>query len=197
MKKWLTILMFAPLAMLVGNFGLALYAVPAIFSLSKGIRPGLEPLTLTQAVRQLRVTGKSGWELVEAARALVEERLQYSRRSSFNSDVKAFERGYGFCTQQAYVLVDLLKRLGFEAKAVQAFRNEFPNGRRGGHTWVSVSWNGESRWIDSIFYDAESKEITFVPISNVHNHTTLFKILTRAGEAALNAHRYYRTGKDM
>jgi hypothetical protein len=193
----LKILMLAPLAILVTGFGLALYALPAIFSLSEGIRPGLEPLTLTEAAEQLQDTGKSGWDLVEAARALVAERMQYSRRNSFDSDAKAFERGYGFCTQQAYVLICLLKRMGFEAKPVQAFRNVFPDGRRGGHTWVRISWNGKSRLIDSIFYDPESREITFVPVSKVHNHTTLFKILTRAGEAAVNAHRYYRTGKDM
>jgi transglutaminase-like putative cysteine protease len=110
--------MLAPFTMLVANFGLAFYAVPAIFSLSKGIRPGLEELTLNQALRQLRDTGKSGWELVEGARDLVAERMQYSRRNSFDSDARAFERGYGLCTQQAYVLVDLLKRLGFESKAI-------------------------------------------------------------------------------
>lgn len=196
MKRWLMILGVAFIAVLATPLGFTLYAIPAILSLPGGTRPGLEPLTLPKAAQHLLDTGKTGWDLVEAARALVTDRMQYSRRNSFDRDLKAFERGYGFCTQQAYALVDLLTQLGFEAKAVHAFRNEFPDGNRGGHTWVSVSLNGETRFIDSIFYDAESREISFHPISKIYNHTSLFKILTRSGEAALNAHRYYRTGKD-
>jgi hypothetical protein len=182
--------------LLATNLGLALYALPVMFTLPKGLRPGLKPLNLSQAAKYLLCIGKTGWDLVEAARSLVAERMHYSRRNSFDRDAKAFERGYGFCTQQAYALVDLLTQLGFEAKAVHAFRNKFPNGERGGHTWVSVSLESETRFIDSIFYDAESREITFQPISKIYNHTSLFKILTRSGEAALNARRYYRTGRD-
>jgi transglutaminase-like putative cysteine protease len=196
-KRWLLILAIAPFVVLATNLGLALYALPAMFTLPGGTRPGLEPLTLSQATQQLMETGKTGWDRVEATRALVAERMQYSRRNSFDSDAKAFERGYGYCTQQAYALVDLLTRLGFEARAVYAFRNRFPEGQIGGHTWVSVSLNGETRFIDIVFYDAESGEITFQPISKIYNHTPLFKILTRSGDAALNAHRYYRTGEDM
>jgi hypothetical protein len=134
---------------------------------------------------------------VETARALVADRIQYSRRNSFDSAERSFERGYGFCTQQAYALVQLLRHLGFDAKPVQAFQNHFPDGNRGGHTWVSVSLEGEQRFIDSMFYDAQNRKITFIPLTQVHDHTTLFKLITRSGEAALNAHRYYVTGKDL
>jgi hypothetical protein len=196
MKKRLIILAMAPIAILTTNIGLALYALPAMFTLPKGLRPGLKPLSLSQTTQRLLETGKNGWDLVEATRAMVAERMQYSRRNSFDSDAKAFERGYGFCTQQAYALVDLLTQLGFKAKAVHAFRNIFPDRIAGGHTWVRVSLDGETRFIDSIFYDAESREMTFQPMSKIHNHTSLFKLLTRSGEAALNAHRYYCTGRD-
>jgi len=194
--KALMILAIAPIAVLAGNLGLALYALPAMFTLSKGMRPRLEPMDLSQAAQRLLDTGKTGWDLVEAARALVADRMQYSRRNSFDRDGKAFERGYGFCTQQAYALVDLLRMLGFDANPVHAFRNQFPDGGSGGHTWVRVSLNGERKYVDSIFYDAESREITFRPMTRVYNHTPSFKRLTRSGEAALNAYRYYRTGKD-
>ena len=197
MKKWMVVLAIVPIAVLATNLGLTLYALPAMFTLPGGMRPGLELLTLSKATLQLMETGKTGWDLVEATRALVAERMQYCRRNSFDSDAKAFERGYGYCTQQAYALVDLLTRLGFEARAVYAFRNRFPEGQIAGHTWVSVSLSGETRFIDIIFYDVESGEITFQPISKVYNHTPLFKILTRSGDAALNAHRFYQMGKDM
>jgi hypothetical protein len=196
MKKSLLILALAPIAVLAGNLGLPLYTLPAVITLPKGIRPGLELLTLPQAAQRLLDTGKTGWDLVEAARALDEDRMQYSRRNSFDRDATAFARGYGFCTQQAYALVDLLTQLGFEAKAVHALRNRFPDGNCGGHTWVRVSLDGETRFIDSIFYDAGLRQITFRPDSKIYHHTLSFKALTRSGEAALNAHRYYCTGRD-
>ena len=175
---------------------LPLYALPATLSLSSGPRPGIDELTLAKAARQLKATGKTGEALVEAARALVAERMQYCRRNSFDSPARAFERGYGYCTQQAYALADLLARLGIKAHAVYAFRNRFPDGTEGGHTWVRVSVDGAERDIDSIHYDAETGELGFTPLSTVKDHSPLFQWLTKWGEAAVNAHRYYRTGKD-
>lgn len=177
--------------------GLPLYALPATLSLPAGPRPGMVELELAEAARQLEATGKTGAALVEAARALVADRMQYCRRNSFDLPPRAFQRGYGYCTQQAYALAELLARLGIEAKAVYAFRNRFPDGTVGGHTWVRVAVDGEERDIDSIFYNAGTGELTFTPLSNVRNHTPLFKRVTQWGEAAVNAHRYYRTGKDM
>ena len=177
--------------------GLPLYAMPATLSLPAGLRPGIDELTLAEAARQLKATGKTGGALVEAARALAMERMQYCRRNSFDSPAKAFQRGYGYCTQQAYALTDLLERLGIEAKAVYAFRNRFPDGTEGGHTWVRVRVDGTERDIDSLHYDAETGELTFTPLSSVKHHSPCFKWLTKWGEAAVNAHRYYRTGKDM
>ena len=177
--------------------GLPLYALPATLSLPAGLRRGIKELTLEEAARQLRGTGKTGAELTEAARALVAERMQYCRRNSFDSPAKAFQRGYGYCTQQAYALTDLLTRLGIEARPVYAFRNRFQDGIVGGHTWVRVTLDGEARDIDVLFYDAGAGELTFSPLSTVRRHTPLFKWATKWGEAALNAHRYYRTGKDF
>jgi transglutaminase-like putative cysteine protease len=177
--------------------GLPLYALPATLSLPPGPRQGIEKLTLAEAAKQLLIAGKSGAVLVEAARALVADRMQYCRRNSFDSPARAFQRGYGYCTQQAYALADLLARLGIEAKVVHAFRNRFPDGMVGGHAWVRVTVDGEERDIDSLFYDVETGELTFTPLSSVQKHSRLFKRVTMWGEAAVNAHRYYRTGKDL
>jgi transglutaminase-like putative cysteine protease len=177
--------------------GLPLYALPATLSLPPGPRPGIEDMTLAEAADLLKGTGKKGADLAEEARALVADRMQYCRRNSFDSPARAFQRGYGYCTQQAYALTDLLARLGIEAKPVYAFRNRFPDGTVGGHTWVRVALGGSERAIDVLFYDAESKQLTFTPLTTVRDHTPLFKWATQWGEAAVNAHRYYRTGKDM
>jgi transglutaminase-like putative cysteine protease len=176
--------------------GMPLYALPATFSLTAGSRQGIEELTLAEAASQLAATGRTGTALVEAARALVADRMQYCRRNSFDSPATAFQRGYGYCVQQAYALADLLARLGIEAKVVHAFRNRFPDGTVDGHAWVRVTVDGEERDIDSIFYDTEMGELTFTSLTTVLDHTPLFKAVTQWGEAAVNAHRYYRTGKD-
>jgi hypothetical protein len=176
---------------------LPLYALPATRSLARGRRPGIEELTLEEAATRLQASGGTGRELAEAARELVANRMEYCRRNSFDSPIRAFERGYGFYTQQAYALADLLRRLGIGAQEVYAFRNRFPDGTVGGHTWVRVTVDGEEWDIDSLFFDTEAGEVTFTPLSRVRNHTPLFKRVTGWGEAALNAHRYYRTGKDM
>ena len=177
--------------------GLPLYALPATLSLAAGRRRGIEELTLEEAAMRLAATGQTGTDLVEAARALIADRMQYCRRNSFDSPATAFQRGYGYCVQMAYALADLLARLGIEAKVVQAFRNRFPDGTVGGHAWVRVNVGSEERDIDLIFYDAETGELTFTSLTRVTDLPPLFKLVTQWGAAAMNAHRYYRTGKDM
>jgi hypothetical protein len=196
MKTVWTIVKWIILAVMGMYAGLVLDALPATLSLPQGRRPGIKDLTLAQAASQLDASGKSGPDLVEAARELVATRMQYCRRNSFDSPAKAFRRGYGYCVQQAYALVDLLARLGFEANVVHAFCNRFPDGTVGGHAWVRVTVDGEERDIDSLLYDAEMGELTFTSLTSVVDHTPLFKVVTQLGEAAVNAHRYYRTGKD-
>jgi hypothetical protein len=176
--------------------GMPLYALPATLSLPPGPRPGIKNLTLSDAAEQLANTGQTDATLAESARALVEARMQYCRRNSFDSPARAFQRGYGYCTQQAYALADLLTQLGFRAGVVHAFRNQFPDGSVGGHAWVRVTIDGQEKDIDSVLYDACKEELTFTPLSKVLNHTPRLRILTQWAEAAVNAHRYYRTGKD-
>jgi hypothetical protein len=186
-----------PTVLLAIGVSVPAYAVPATLTLRRGQRPGIGKLTIAQAARQLRESSVTGWDLVEAARALVAERMRYSRRNSFDSARKAFERGYGYCVQHAYALADLLTRLGFEAKVVQAFRNRFSNGEVSSHAWVSVTVDGESRHVDSLFYDAQARQITFAPLSEVTGVSPVFKAFTWWGATAVNAHRFYLSGKDQ
>lgn len=57
--------------------GLPLYALPTTLPLSPGPRPDIGDLALSEAARQLQATGMTGVGLVEAARALVAERMHY------------------------------------------------------------------------------------------------------------------------
>ena len=177
--------------------GVPLYAIPATRTLPAGPRPGIAELSIEQAANQLNSTGKTGWALVEAARALVAERMQYSRRNSFDSAGRAFERGYGYCTQHAYALTSLLTELGFEARVVQAFQNRFPDSKVTAHAWVSVNLNNETRYVDSLFYDQQAGELDFTPLSEVTNISPAFKMVAFWGATGVNAHRYYLSGKDF
>lgn len=185
------------IAGLVIILGVPLYALPATLTLPSGPRPGIEKMTIAQAAQQLRESGKEDWSLVEAARTLVAERMQYSRRNSFDPTEKAFERGYGYCMQHAYALTTLLIDLGFEAKVVHAFQNRFPDGEVTAHAWVSVRLNDEIRYIDSLFYDEQAGKLAFTPVSEVLEIGPAFKMVTVWGGTAVNAHRYYVTGKDL
>lgn len=186
----------APTVLLAIGVGVPAFALPATLTLPRGQRPGIGKLTIAQAAQQLRESGRTGWDLVEAARALVAQRMQYCRRNSFDSAARAFERGYGYCVQHAYALADLLTRLGFQAKVVQAFRNRFPDGEVSSHAWVSVTVDGEGRHVDSLFYDAQARQITFAPLSEVTRVPPVFKAFTWWGATAVNAHRFYLSGKD-
>ena len=188
------ILLIALFAILIG---VPLYAIPATLSLPSGPRPGVEEITIEQAAQQLKETGKIGWTLVEATRALVAERMEYSRRNSFDPTGRAFERGYGYCMQHAYALTSLLTELGFDAKVVHAFQNRFPDGEVSAHAWVSVRVNDETRYIDSLFYDEQAGELDFTPLSKVLDVSPALKLLTFWGGAAVNAHRYYVTRMDV
>ncbi len=176
--------------------GVIVYALPATFSLPRGQRPGVEPLTLEQAAEQLRRSGATGWDLVEQARRLVGERMAYCRRNSFDWAPRAFSRGYGYCQQRAYALKELLERLGFRAEVVQSVRTRFPDGV-GGHAWIRVWHEGESRDIDPEHMDPQTGQLLFTPLSPVTAYTGFFRILAGWGSTAVNAHRYYRTGKDQ
>lgn len=176
--------------------GTPLSALPATLSLPGGLRPGLKPLTLSQAASQLKSCGKNGMALVEEARLLVAQRMQYCRRNSFDIHSRAFERGYGYCQQQAYALADLLTRLGFKARVVGAIRNRFPEGKITGHAWVQVIVDGQTHDIDSIAYDANAGKIAFTPLSRVFTYTPAFRIFAAWGSSAVNGWRYYRSGKD-
>jgi hypothetical protein len=123
--------------------------------------------------------------------------MQYSRRNSFDHSGRAFARGYGYCTQHSYALQQLMAELGFDAKVVQAFQNRFPNGEVTSHSWVSVTVNDETRHIDSLFYKEDTGELDFTPLSEVKEISPAFKLVAFWGGTAVNAHRYYLTGKDM
>ncbi|MFN2214011.1 MAG: hypothetical protein ACK2UE_13150 [Anaerolineales bacterium] len=65
------------------------------------------------------------------------------------------------------------------------------------HAWISVSVDRETRQINSLFYDSQNGDLVFTPLSKVTFVSPVFKLLAFWGGTAVNAHRYYLSGKDF
>lgn len=189
--------------MIAGIFLLSIFtlfiiiAIPATMSLGRVRRDGVTKLNIDAAAEQLKATGKNGWELVAYITLFVHDRLQYCRRNSFDSYTKAFERGYGYCQQQAYALQHILQTSGFEARVVHSFRNKLPDGRIVSHAWVEVTYHNEKRYYCSVFPDKETGQPTFEILGRVYYYNALFRLLAGWGAIGVNAMRYYTSGDGL
>lgn len=173
-----------------------LFSIPAMLTLPPGIRPGLEELTIDEAVGSLKSMNLPNLELIQETRKLLVTRMQYCRRNSYDSYRTAFRRGYGYCVQQAFALNFLLTELGFESKVVQSHKNRFANGTTGGHAWVRIHYNNTTIEIDPSDKNWQNEKMTFVPLKKVTGFSFFFRILTIWGSAGVNAYKYYTKGKD-
>src|SRR5947209_2091915 len=78
--------------------------------------------TIADAVAACRHSGLSGWDLVAYAQHLVARKFTYSRLNTWDTPARAFERGRGYCEQQALALKTMYDALGIEARPVFALR---------------------------------------------------------------------------
>ncbi len=81
--------------------------------------------TIEEAIAAGKATGLTGLELAAWAQGIAARRFEYSRRNPWDSPATCFERGYGYCIQQARALKLLYDGLGIESRLVQAFRCRF------------------------------------------------------------------------
>jgi hypothetical protein len=138
-----------------GVAGLAAYSVAMLRRLPE---PGRVTLcgvtTLEEAAEACRRTGLTGWDLVSYAQQLAAWKFTYSRLNTWESPSRAFERGRGFCQQEALALRQIYDRLGLEARPVYATRCRFGpkvvdgipwKGGNSGHTWLRVKVGGDER----------------------------------------------------
>jgi hypothetical protein len=99
-------------------------------------------------------THLQGWELVAYAQHLAARKFTYSRLNIWDTPSRAFERGMGYCEQQALALKKIYAGLGIETRPVFALRCAFPAkivdgmpspGGITGHAWLRVRVAGEER----------------------------------------------------
>ena len=101
-----------------GVFIVFLLTLPLLRRLPKQSRVSLDGITtIDDAVEACRRTHLQGWELVASAQKLAARKFAYSRLNTWDTPSRAFERGMGYCEQQALALKKIYDRLGIINKA--------------------------------------------------------------------------------
>lgn len=137
----------------LGGITLSLLTIPLLRRLPKQSHVSMDGITtLDDAVEVCQRTHLHGWELVAYAQSLVARKFTYSRLNTWDTPARAFERGMGYCEQQALALKYIYDQLGIEARPVFALRCKFPakvvdgipwSGGISGHAWLRVKVDGK------------------------------------------------------
>jgi hypothetical protein len=127
---------------------LYLLSIPLLRRLPKPGRKSMDGITtINDAVEACRRTRLAGWEQVSYAQQLVARKFTYSRLNTWDTPSRAFERGMGYCEQQALALKNIYDRLGITSRPVFSLRCKVPAkvvdgiawpGGVSGHAWLRV-----------------------------------------------------------
>jgi hypothetical protein len=172
-----------------GAFTVFLLTIPLQRRLPKQSRVSLDGvMTIDDAVEACRRTHLQGWDLVAFAQNLAARKFTYSRLNTWDTPSRAFERGMGYCEQQALALKKIYDRLGIETRPVFTMRCEFPPkmidgipspGGISGHAWLRVRIGDEERDVCSgsvdnkpgvRHFEIRSKVLTWQPWMRPFTH---------------------------
>jgi len=172
-----------------GAFTVFLLTIPLLSRLPKQSRDSLDGvMTIDDAVETCRRTHLQGWDLVAFAQNLAARKFTYSRLNTWDTPSRAFERGMGYCEQQALALKKIYDRLGIETRPVFTMRCEFPPkmidgipspGGISGHAWLRVRIGDEERDVCSgsvdnkpgvTHFEIRSKVLTWQPWMRPFTH---------------------------
>jgi len=138
-----------------GVFTVFLLTIPLLRRLPKQSHVSLDGVvTIDDAVEACRRTHLQGWDLIAYAQNLAARKFTYSRLNTWDTPSRAFERGMGYCEQQALALKKIYDRLGIETRPVFVMRCKFPArvvdgvplpGGVSGHAWLRVRIGDEER----------------------------------------------------
>jgi len=139
----------------MGALTVYLLTIPLLRRLPKQGRVSMDGITtIDDAVEACRRTHLQGWDLVAYAQNLAAKKFTYSRLNTWDTPSRAFERGMGYCEQQALALKKIYDKLGIETRPVIAMRCKFPAkvvdgvywpGWFTGHAWLRVRIGDEER----------------------------------------------------
>ncbi len=132
-----------------------LLTIPLLRRLPKQDRVSMDGITtIDDAVKACKRTHLQGWDLVAYAQNIAARKFTYSRLNTWDTPSRAFERGMGYCEQQALALKKIYGRLGIETRPIFAMRCKFPPkvvdgvpspGGISGHAWLRVRIGDEER----------------------------------------------------
>ncbi len=155
-------------------------------------------LTVADAIEHCRTTRLRGWDLVAYAQRLTARKFTYSRLNTWESPAHAFERGRGYCEQQALALQQIYDGLGIESWPVFALRCWFPASTVDGmpresgvtgHAWLRVRVGDEVREVCPHSPENTPGVKEFVVISPVHRLRPWLRPFTRFGSSLENIRR--------
>jgi hypothetical protein len=135
--------------------------------------------TVREAVAACRTSKLAGWALVEYAQRLVYARFDwYSTVNVWDTPVRAFSHGMGYCSQYNLALKAILDRLGVQAEAVSALRVRYADlDWRLGHTWLKVTVDGETRAVCAGRAMHRPGSVTFTPETRLLHGTPVVMLL--------------------
>src|SRR5690349_3570940 len=89
----------------VGVVAIYVLTIPLLRRLPKPGRVSMDGITtIDDAVEVCERTHLQGWNLVAYAQHLTARKFTYSRLNTWDTPSRAFERGMGYCEQQALAL---------------------------------------------------------------------------------------------
>jgi hypothetical protein len=172
-----------------GGLTVYLLTIPLLRRLPKQSHVSLDGvMTIDDAVEACRRTHLQGWDLVAYAQNLAARKFTYSRLNTWDTPSRAFERGMGYCEQQALALKKIYERLGIETRPVFTMRCKFPPemidgipspGGISGHAWLRVRIGDEERDVCSgsvnntpgvTQFEIRSKVLTWQPWMRPFTH---------------------------
>jgi hypothetical protein len=154
--------------------------------------------TIGDAVEACRHTQLQGWEQVSYAQQLVARKFTYSRLNTWESSSRAFERGMGYCEQQALALKKIYDRLGIAARPVFSLRCKFPArvvdgvpwpAGVTGHAWLRVRIAEEELDVCPGSLSNRPGVIQFEILSKAHTWHAWLRPFTHLGSSMENIRR--------
>jgi hypothetical protein len=186
-------------AVAAGCLTIYLLTIPMLRRLPKQSHVSLDGVTsIDDAVEACRRTHLQGWDLVAYAQHLTARKFTYSRLNTWDTPSRAFERGMGYCEQQALALKKIYNRLGIETRPVFALRCKFPPkmvdgklwpGGVSGHAWLRVSIGDEVLDVCSGSVNNKPGVTQFEILSTVRNWQPWLRPLTHVGSSIENIRR--------
>ncbi len=176
-----------------------LLTIPLLRRLPKQSRVSLDRVTtIDDAVEACKRTHLQGWDLVAYAQNLAARKFTYSRLNTWDTPARAFERGMGYCEQQALALKKIFDRLGIETRPVFAMRSKFPPkmidgipwpGGISGHAWLKVRIGNEERDVCSGSVNNTPGVTDFEVLSKVRTWQPWMRPFTHVGSSIENIRR--------